>query len=136
VECIGSIKDIRTFRTHGKKHCVISLALLLVFSLALSFALGSLVISLALGSPILSLAHSRRNLPEKDGFRNQSKMRALPSFMIVRKSFFRLSHPKFQTNFDYIIKILLDNGYPLDLIFSSIRRRLLNYIHSNNKKTT
>jgi len=37
----------------------------------------------------------------------------------------RLSHPEFhRNNFDYIIKVLLDNGYPLDLIFSSIRRRL------------
>jgi len=37
----------------------------------------------------------------------------------------RLSHPNFhQKNFDYIIKILLDNGYPLHLIFWTIRRRL------------
>jgi len=38
---------------------------------------------------------------------------------------FQLSHSKFhKKNFDHIIKILLDNGYPLDLIFTSIRRRL------------
>jgi len=37
----------------------------------------------------------------------------------------RLFHPEFhKNNFDYIIKVLLDNGYPLDLIFFSIRRRL------------
>jgi len=47
VECIGNIKKIRT---HGKKHCAISLALLFAFSLALS---------LALGSPVLLLAHSQ-----------------------------------------------------------------------------
>jgi len=37
----------------------------------------------------------------------------------------RLSHPEFhENNFDYIINILLDNGYPLDMIFSAIRKRL------------
>jgi len=36
-----------------------------------------------------------------------------------------LSHPRFhQQNLDYIIRILLDNGYPLDVIFSTIRKRL------------
>jgi len=42
----------------------------------------------------------------------------------------QLSHPEFhKNNFDHIIRILLDNGYPLDLIFTSIRRRL--YTKSN-----
>jgi len=50
---------------------------------------------------------------------------------------FRLSHPEFhEKNFDLIIKILLDNGYPLDLIFSSIRRRLHTLIYSNKKITS
>jgi len=45
----------------------------------------------------------------------------------------RLSHPKFhKNNFDYIIKILLDNGYPLHLIFSSIRRRLQSIPYTQN----
>jgi len=36
-----------------------------------------------------------------------------------------LSHPKFhKKNFDLIIKILMDNGYPLRLIFTTIRKRL------------
>jgi len=49
-----------------------------------------------------------------------------------------LSHPEFhRENFDRVIKILLDNGYPLDLIFSTIRRRLhsrINHkLHSRNE---
>jgi len=44
----------------------------------------------------------------------------------------RLSHPMFhKNNFDHVIKILLDNGYPLHLIFSSIRRRLHIFSYSN-----
>jgi len=36
-----------------------------------------------------------------------------------------LSHPKFhKKNFDLIIKVLIDNGYPLRLIFTTIRKRL------------
>jgi len=36
-----------------------------------------------------------------------------------------LSHPSFhKENFDFIIQILMDNGYPIDLIFSTIKRRL------------
>jgi len=47
----------------------------------------------------------------------------------------RLSHPQFhKDNFDFIINVLLDNGYPLDLIFSSIRRRLLTRFHSNSNQ--
>jgi len=42
----------------------------------------------------------------------------------------RLSHPEFQeNNFDYIINVLLDNGYPLDTIFSAIRKRLHTTFH-------
>jgi len=44
-----------------------------------------------------------------------------------------LSHPEFhKKNFDFVIKILMDNGYPLDLIFSTIRRRLYSRIHKKN----
>jgi len=47
----------------------------------------------------------------------------------------RLSHPLFhKKNFDHVIKILLDNGYPLGLIFSTIRKRLHTISYSN--KTT
>ena len=36
-----------------------------------------------------------------------------------------LSHPSFhKKNFDLVIKILLNNGYPLSLIFSTITKRL------------
>jgi len=36
-----------------------------------------------------------------------------------------LSHPKFhKDNFNFIINILMDNSYPLNLIFSTIKRRL------------
>jgi len=49
-----------------------------------------------------------------------------------------LSHSEFyKENFDFVIKILSDNGYPLDLIFSTIRRRLhsrINYMHRNLKE--
>jgi len=38
-----------------------------------------------------------------------------------------LSHPSFhKKNFDLVIKILLNNGYPLNLIFSTIKKRLYN----------
>jgi len=34
-----------------------------------------------------------------------------------------LSHPEFyKENFDFIIEVLLDNCYPLDLIFSTIKK--------------
>ncbi|XP_072764661.1 uncharacterized protein, partial [Anoplolepis gracilipes] len=37
----------------------------------------------------------------------------------------RLSHPRFhQTNFDLLINILLNNGYPLSFIFHTIDKRL------------
>jgi len=50
---------------------------------------------------------------------------------------FRLSHLLFhKNNFDHVIKILLDNGYPLDLIFNTIRRRLHAFIHSNKRTAT
>jgi len=49
-----------------------------------------------------------------------------------------LFHPEFhKENFDYVIKILLDNVYPLDLIFSTIRRRLhskINHKHHSHKE--
>jgi len=44
----------------------------------------------------------------------------------------RLSHPEFQkNNFDFIINILLDNGYPLNMIFSAIKKRLYTTSHRN-----
>jgi len=46
-----------------------------------------------------------------------------------------LSHPEFhKNNFDHIIRILLDNVYPLNLIFTSIRRRLYTRSHTNRSK--
>lgn len=37
----------------------------------------------------------------------------------------RLSHPSFhKENFEHVINTLLDNGYPLKLIFSNIKHRL------------
>ena len=57
-----------------------------------------------------------------------------------------LSHPKFhQKNFDLIINILLTNGYPIEIIFGNIKKRLHkiffnnkpddNTIECNNEKT-
>lgn len=39
---------------------------------------------------------------------------------------FRLSHPRYhkKKNFEFVINILLDNGYPLSLIFHVINERL------------
>jgi len=46
----------------------------------------------------------------------------------------RLFHPLFhKKNFDHVIKILLDNGYPLGLIFSTIRKNLHTISYSNKK---
>jgi len=46
---------------------------------------------------------------------------------------FLLSHPKFhQKNIEFAIKLLLDNGYPLDFTFDKINNRLKSLI--NNKK--
>jgi len=45
---------------------------------------------------------------------------------------FLLSHPKFQQkNLEFTIELLLDNGYPLDLIFEKVNNRLKTLI---NKK--
>jgi len=45
-----------------------------------------------------------------------------------------LFHPEFhKSNFDFIIDVLLDNGYPLDLIFSFIRRRSQTRSHLNSQ---
>jgi len=68
-----------------------------------------------------------RNLPFQSRFLNShhpfTQKRGTMYSLIDR--ILRLSHPKFhKNNFDHIIKILLDNGYPLDLIFTTIRRRL------------
>jgi len=46
-----------------------------------------------------------------------------------------LSHPEFQrSNFDFIIKILMDNGYPLDLIFSTRKRLFFRLNHPKSQK--
>jgi len=38
---------------------------------------------------------------------------------------FSLTHPKFHNkNFDFVIRVLLDNGYPLKLIFDVFNQRL------------
>jgi len=45
-----------------------------------------------------------------------------------------LSHPLYhKNNFNTVIKILLDNGYPLSLIFSMIRKRLKSWSHNKHK---
>jgi len=48
---------------------------------------------------------------------------------------FLLSHPKFhQKNIEFVINLLLDNGYPLDFIFDKTNNRLRSLI--NNRKKT
>jgi len=54
---------------------------------------------------------------------------------------FLLSHPKFQQkNLEFAIKLLLKNGYPLDLIFEKVNNRLKtlinkkSYTKDNNRK--
>ena len=45
-----------------------------------------------------------------------------------------LSHPKFhEKNFLYIINLLLDNNYPLDFIFNTIRNRIKFHINKKDK---
>jgi len=47
---------------------------------------------------------------------------------------FLLSHPRFhQKNIEFIIGLLLDNGYNLNLIFEKINDRIKIHIHSNKK---
>jgi len=47
---------------------------------------------------------------------------------------FLLSHPRFhQKNIEFIIDILMGNGYPLDFIFEKIRSRLKTLIYSSKK---
>jgi len=42
----------------------------------------------------------------------------------------RLSHPKFHAkNLNFIIKIFLDNDYPIEFIFDAIRMRIKTLIH-------
>ena len=44
-----------------------------------------------------------------------------------------LSHPKFQEkNFSLVIKILLDNNYPIDFIFKVLHERIKTLIHKSN----
>jgi hypothetical protein len=50
-----------------------------------------------------------------------------------------LSHPEFQAkNFSFITEILLDNNYPLEMIFSVIKKRLSTKFHliNNNQKSS
>jgi len=45
-----------------------------------------------------------------------------------------LSHPVFQQkNMEYVIKVLLDNAYPLELIFATINHRIKNTAKRNNQ---
>lgn len=45
----------------------------------------------------------------------------------------RLSHPEFhQENFEFVIETLINNGYPLDLIFATIKQRLKKIITSKH----
>jgi len=45
-----------------------------------------------------------------------------------------LSDPKFhKTNFDYIIKTLFNNGYPLKIIFNNVIKRLHNKFQQLNQ---
>jgi len=47
-----------------------------------------------------------------------------------------LSHPIFQQkNLEYVIKVLLDNDYPLELIFQKINYRIKDIIRKNKLKT-
>jgi len=48
---------------------------------------------------------------------------------------FLLSHPEFhQKNFEFIIKILLENDYPLDFIFNTISSRIKGLINDKIAK--
>jgi len=50
---------------------------------------------------------------------------------------FLLSHSKFhQKNIEFVIDLLLENGYPLSLIFKKIYSRLKTLIYNNNKNST
>jgi len=54
-------------------------------------------------------------------------------FSLIDRAFL-LSHPRFhQKNIKFIIGLLLDNGYPLNLIFEKINDRIKTYIHNNKK---
>jgi len=49
---------------------------------------------------------------------------------------FMLSHPSFhQKNLELIIKILLENDYPLNFIFKTISNRIRHLITNSNNKT-
>jgi len=49
---------------------------------------------------------------------------------------FLLSHPIFhKKNLQFIIELLMDNGYPLNLIFKKINSRLKTLIYNNRKFT-
>jgi len=46
-----------------------------------------------------------------------------------------LSHPSHQKNLELIIKILLENDYPLNFIFKTISNRIRHLIINSNNKT-
>jgi len=49
---------------------------------------------------------------------------------------FLLSHPKFhQKNLEFAIDLLLENGYPLNLIFDKMNKRIKTLIYNQNKKS-
>ncbi|KYQ47753.1 hypothetical protein ALC60_13217, partial [Trachymyrmex zeteki] len=48
-----------------------------------------------------------------------------------------LSHPRFHCkNFEFIINILMNNGYPLDLIFKNIKKRVISKSKLCNRTET
>jgi len=50
---------------------------------------------------------------------------------------FLLSHPKFhQKNLELTVNLLLENGYPVKLIFEKINYRLKTLIHNKNNQST
>jgi len=49
---------------------------------------------------------------------------------------FLLSHSSFyQKNIEFVIELLLENGYPLNLIFGKINSRLKTLIYNNRNPT-
>jgi len=54
---------------------------------------------------------------------------------LINKAFL-LSYPSFhQKNIEFVIELLLENGYPLNLIFGKINSRLKTFIYNNRNPT-
>lgn len=67
-------------------------------------------------------------------FSNHPLMRKKGVIISLVDKVIRLSHPKFQEkNFLNTIDILLNNGYPLDMIFTTINKRINFILFSNSK---